>query len=68
VWNSIVGFYASNKNCTDVTSTKIDLTQVPDSSGVWLEDWTVLACGQQEVLKVKFTPSPQGGTDYHITQ
>jgi hypothetical protein len=68
VWNSIVGFYASSRNCTDVASTKIDVTQIPDSSGVWQEDWTVLACGQTEVLKVKFTPRPQGGTDYHITQ
>ncbi len=68
VWNSIVGFYASSRNCTDVASTKIDVTQAPDSSGVWQEEWTVLACGETTVLKVKFTPSPQGGTDYHITQ
>jgi hypothetical protein len=68
VWKSIIGFYASSRSCTDVTNTKIEVTQVPDSSGVWQEDWTVIACGQTEILKVKFTPSPQGGTDYRITQ
>lgn len=68
VWNSIVGFYESNKNCGDVSGTKIVVTQIPDSNGVWQEDWTVIACGQTTVLKVKFTPSPQGGTDYHIAQ
>ena len=68
VWNSIVSFYASSRNCTDVSSTKIDVTQSPDSNGVWQEEWTVVACGETAVLKLKFTPSPQGGTDYHITQ
>lgn len=68
VWNSILGFYSSNRNCTDVTNTKVEVTQVPDSSGVWQEDWSVVACGETAVLTIKFTPSPQGGTDYHISQ
>jgi hypothetical protein len=68
VWNSIRGFYASNRNCTEVSSAGIEVTQKPDSHGIWQEAWTVTACGEVAVLHVKFTPSPQGGTDYHITQ
>jgi hypothetical protein len=67
VWNSIVGYYAG-KQCTDVTSLNIEVTQPIDAQGVWQEAWTVNACGQTEILNVKFTPSAQGGTDYAITQ
>ena len=68
VWKSIQDFYASNRNCKDVSSSGIEVTQTPDSSGVWREAWTVKACGETAVLHVEFTPSPQGGTDYHVTQ
>jgi hypothetical protein len=68
VWKSIQDFYASNRTCTDVSSTAIEITQAPDSSGVWKEAWTVEACGETAVLNVEFTPSPKGGTDYHVTQ
>lgn len=68
VWKSIVDFYANSRNCTDVANTAIEVTQDPDASGVWKEAWTVAACGETTVLKVEFTPSPKGGTDYHITQ
>ena len=34
VWKSITGFYASDRSCTDVSSTMIEITQNADSSGV----------------------------------
>jgi len=68
VWNSIVNFYASSQSCSDVTSKQIEITQKPDSKGVWVETWTVDACGQTSTLNVTFTPNPKGGTDYKITQ
>ncbi len=66
VWNSIVQAYASQKSCQDVTSTQIEVRQPPDSSGAWQEAWTVMACGQTNVLVIDFTPSADGGTDYTI--
>lgn len=67
VWNSLLNA-ESGKNCTNVTSTAIDVTQQPDSKGVWIENWTVNACGSTIVLKVTFTPDPNGGTNYDLTQ
>jgi hypothetical protein len=67
VWHAIVGYYAG-RQCTAVTSLNIQVTQPADANGVWREAWTVDACGQTEILNVEFTPSPQGGTDYAITQ
>jgi hypothetical protein len=67
VWNSILTA-ESGKNCADVTSTAIDITQKPNSKGVWMEDWTINACGSTVVLHVTFTPDPQGGTNYAIKQ
>jgi hypothetical protein len=68
VWNSIVSYYSSSQSCTNVTNTQIQVTQGPDSKGVWQEAWTVDACGNTAVMNGQFTPSPKGGTDYHITQ
>ncbi len=66
VWNSILSSYASQKYCKDVTSVQIEVSRPPDSSGAWQEAWTVMACGQTNVLLIDFTPSPEGGTDYSV--
>lgn len=65
VWMAIDGA-ASGLGCTsDVAQTTIEVTQDPDSSGIWIEKWTV-ACssGEQKVFDVTFTPSAGGGTDF----
>ena len=67
VWNSIVGA-ENQRNCSNVTSTAIDVEQRPDSSGVWVEDWSVNVCGTDTVFEVTFTPDPQGGTNYDVKQ
>ena len=66
VWVSILQ-YENGQNCSDVNGTAIDVVQQPDSKGVWVENWTVNACGTSAVLKVTFTPDPNGGTNYDIT-
>ena len=66
VWVSILQ-YENGQNCSDVNGTAIDVVQQPDSKGVWVENWTVNACGTSTVLKVTFTPDPNGGTNYDIT-
>lgn len=42
------------------------VTQAPQGSGPWQEVWPVMLCGQLKLLQLDFTPSPQGGTDFHI--
>jgi len=66
VWVSILQ-YENGQNCSDVNGTAIDIIQQQDSKGVWVENWTVNACGKTSVLKVTFTPDPKGGTNYAIT-
>lgn len=66
VWNSIVT-YEGTQSCNAVTSSAIDVNSGPDSKGGWIENWTVRACGQTVVFKVKFTVSSKGGTDYTIS-
>jgi hypothetical protein len=68
VWMAISGV-SSGSGCTpDVAQTTIEITQGPDSSGIWIEKWTV-ACssGEQQAFDVTFTPTAGGGTDYSIT-
>ena len=47
----------------------IEVTQSPDSVGIWTETWTV-ACnsGGTQAFTVDFVPDPNGGTNYNITQ
>jgi hypothetical protein len=56
--------------CTapSAAETAISITQEPDSSGVWQEQW-VVACGEGKTVPVDitFTPNPNGGTDIGIT-
>ena len=66
-WN-YVGVAALAQNCQAVASgTTIEVTQTPDSSGVWIERWTA-ACsdGGTKAFDVTFTPDPNGGTNFHI--
>jgi len=67
VWNSIIQVEREQKNCSNVVSTAIDVTQQPDSNGIWKENWTVDACGSTIVFNITFTPKPTGGTNYAIT-
>ncbi len=66
VWASIIQ-YENGQNCSDVTGKAIDVIQQQDLKGVWVENWTVNACGTTSVLKVTFTPDPKGGTNYAIS-
>ena len=66
VWVSILTA-ESGHGCSDVNGTAIDVVQQPNSKGVWIENWTVDACGTTSVLKVTFTPDANGGTNYDIT-
>jgi hypothetical protein len=51
-----------------VTSTAIDVAQQPDTSGVWIEDWSANVCGKSTVFEVTFTLDPKGGTNYDVKQ
>jgi hypothetical protein len=63
VWNSLLD-YERKENCAEVTSKAIRVAQINEAGEYWVENWTVNACGQTEVFKVKFTPDPIGGTIY----
>jgi len=65
VWNSLLD-YERKQNCADVTSKAISLAQINEAGEYWVENWTVNACSQTEVFKVRFTPDQVGGTEYQI--
>ena len=67
IWAAMSGASAGLGCTPDVAKTTIDVTQTPDSAGVWIEKWAV-ACssGGQKAFDVTFTPSASGGTDYSI--
>ena len=66
VWNLILQA-ESKQGCSNVTSDDVDVTQPLDAKGVWMEEWTVKACGNMRAFKVKFTPDPAGGISIEIT-
>jgi hypothetical protein len=68
VWSTIMSFYTNVRGCTDVSSTRIRVSQEPDASGSWEETWDVSACGAGAVLKIRFTAAPDGGIYYDITE
>lgn len=50
------------------SDTKIEVTQEPDSSGVWKEQWTVVCDdGSKKPYDVTFTPTAGGGADINVT-
>ena len=65
VWNLILQI-ENKQGCSDVVSDDVDITQQLDTSGTWIEEWTVKACGNMRVFKVKFTSNPTGGTNIEI--
>ncbi len=57
----------SGCEATDPKSTQIEVTQQPDASGVWVEQWTVTcADGSTKAMNVTFTPASGGGTDISV--
>jgi hypothetical protein len=68
VWGTILSFYGNVRSCDEVSSTGIEVSQPADEEGVWQEAWTLIACGDTVVLKIKFTPASAGGVHYDITE
>jgi len=66
IWNLILQA-EKGQNCSDITSTDVDVTQPPDPTGAWTEEWTVKACGDVRVFKIKLAPKSNGGTSIEIT-
>ncbi|MCZ2126200.1 MAG: hypothetical protein LC099_00305 [Anaerolineales bacterium] len=66
---TIVQFGGLLSGCTapTVDGTTISVTQEPDSSGVWREDWNV-NCGDNttKMFHLKFTPQDDGMTNVEI--
>lgn len=53
---------------TDASQTTIEVSQEPDSAGVWKEKWTVTCDdGAKKSFDVTFSPSAQGGTTIDVT-
>ena len=65
VWNSLLD-YERKQNCSNVTSKAISIAQINEAGEYWIEDWTLFACGQTKVFKIKFIPDQVGGTLYSI--
>ena len=60
-------FQANPTSCQapDATNTSIEVTQQPDSSGVWQERWNV-ACGNGTSIPVDMTFTPTSGGIFNI--
>jgi hypothetical protein len=39
-----------------------------DDDGVWTERWDLKICGKTRRLRIRFTPTIGGGTDYNVTE
>jgi len=69
-WGYVV-IAATLDNCTftpQASDTRIEVTQEPDASGEWKEEWTVTCDdGSEKPYDVTFTPSAGGGTDVSVT-
>ena len=68
VWSTVGSFYRNVRDCPDVSSIAIEMIKEPDAAGVWKEAWSVSACGETAILTITFTPSPQGGIMYDISE
>jgi hypothetical protein len=62
--------YESAAGCSEVSLSGGQIILSPDQTGdgSWKETWQVSACGASHLYAVTFTPSPQGGTDFAVTQ
>jgi hypothetical protein len=67
IWNTLLE-HERKQNCADVTSKAISVAQINEAGEFWVENWTVNACGQTEVFKIKFSPGNPDGTEYVITK
>ena len=65
-WNAILKS-ESSKGCNNVTSMSVDVVQQPNKQGVWIEDWSINACGKDVVLEITFTLDSTG-TTYQVKQ
>jgi len=64
---SVLAVVTSGCNVPVAKDTKIEVTQQPDSAGVWKERWTVACDGASAVaVDVTFTPSSNGITDIKV--
>jgi hypothetical protein len=64
---SVLAVVTSGCNVPVAKDTKIEVTQQPDSAGVWKERWTVACDGASAVaVDVTFTPSSNGITDVKV--
>jgi hypothetical protein len=44
------------------------VTSETDDNGVWSETWDLSICDTRRALKIRFSPTSGGGTDFRITQ
>jgi hypothetical protein len=68
IWIAVSGVTSATGCEPSAAQTEIEVIQDPDSSGMWVERWTV-ACssGDSASFDVTLTPTAGGGTDYSIT-
>lgn len=63
----LIGAAASGCTSPNPATTVIEVTQEPDSNGVWEERWTVdCGDGTEKPFDITFTPNPNGGTDINV--
>jgi len=68
VWATILSFYSNVRDCHEVVNTDIELIDAGGAQEPWVESWTVVACGEEAVLEITFTPSSSGDTRYDIVE
>jgi hypothetical protein len=63
----LIAAAATNCNSPDPATTVIEVTQQPDSAGVWQERWSVTCDGgASKSFDITFTPDPNGGTNISV--
>jgi hypothetical protein len=54
----------SNPDCPGPVWNAVVLLDPPGEQGVWVEEWSLSACGAPVDLDLTFTPTADGGTDF----
>jgi hypothetical protein len=54
------------KDCR-VAPQGVHLLSPPQENGAWIEGWDVSICNKKKRLRITFTPTADGGTDYSIS-
>lgn len=59
---------AGDNTCKQSKIVNTEITEQPNNPGKdpWTEKWTVDRCGKLVYYRIKFTPSPKGGTDFTV--